>query len=94
MLPLRAFKLKLLPLTNHRGKRLKIMDLRATDFNNTKYKSIVLNWDYSLDTIYDQGERYFKKIGIKINYYVWDSKKDEFLLMTNDFTTQIKKERG
>lgn len=90
---LRAFKVKILSPTNHHGTRIKIMDLRATNADNIFYKSVVLNWDYCLNTIEDQALQYFKKIGIKINYGIWDSKKDELLLMTNDFTTQLTKKR-
>tara|TARA_R100001463_G_scaffold22042_1_gene52960 strand:- start:109 stop:393 length:285 start_codon:yes stop_codon:yes gene_type:complete len=91
---LRAFELKILAPTNHRGTRLKIMDLRATNADNTLHKSVTLNWDYSLDTIVDQALNYFDKIGIKIISHVWDSKNDKCFLMTEDFTTQLKKERG
>tara|TARA_R100001443_G_scaffold19434_1_gene31064 strand:- start:3625 stop:3909 length:285 start_codon:yes stop_codon:yes gene_type:complete len=91
---LRAFELKLLAPTNHRGTRLKITDLRATNADNTLYKSIILNYDYSCNTTTDQALQYFKKIGIKINHLIWDSKKDQFILTTNDFITQLKKERG
>jgi len=91
---LRAFELKILAPTNHRGTRLKIMDLRATNADNTLYKSVTLSWDYSCNTVVDQAQQYFKKIGIKIDYHVWDSKNDKFFLMTKDFTTQLKKERG
>ena len=88
---LRAFELKILAPTNHLGTRLKIMDLRATNADNKLYKSVTLNWNYSLDTIVDQALNYFDKIGIKISSHVWDSKNDKCFLMTEDFTTQIKK---
>ena len=88
---LRAFELKILAPTNHLGTRLKIMDLRATNADNKLYKSVTLKWNYSLDTIVDQALNYFDKIGIKISSHVWDSKNDKCFLMTEDFTTQIKK---
>ena len=90
---LRAFELKILAPTNHLGTRLKIMDLRATNADNKLYKSVTLNWDYSLNTIVDQALNYFDKIGIKISSHVWDSKNDKCFLMTEDFTTQLTKER-
>ena len=90
----RAFELKILAPTNHRGTRLKIMDLRSSNANDTLHKSVILNWDYSCNTIVDQAQKYFKKIGIKIHYHAWDFKNDKCFLMTNDFTTQLKKERG
>ena len=90
---LRAFELKILAPTNHLGTRLKIMDLRATNADNKLYKSVTLNWDYSLNTIVEQALNYFDKIGIKISSHVWDSKNDKCFLMTEDFTTQLTKER-
>ena len=90
---LRAFELKILAPTNHLGTRLKIMDLRATNADNKLYKSVTLNWNYSLNTIVDQALNYFDKIGIKISSHVWDSKNDKCFLMTEDFTTQLTKER-
>tara|TARA_R110002020_G_C15838193_1_gene734896 strand:+ start:112 stop:408 length:297 start_codon:yes stop_codon:yes gene_type:complete len=90
---LRAFEIKGLGATNHRGTRVKIMDLRATHTTSNNYKSVTLNWNYSLNTIEDQAQHYFNKIGIKINCAVWDSKNNKVFLMTDDFTTQLKKER-
>jgi len=90
---LRAFEIKVLSATNHRGTRLKIMDLRATHSMSSEYKSVVLNWNYTLNTIEDQAQHYFNKIGIEIHCAIWDSKNNKVFLMTDDFTTQLKRER-
>jgi len=90
---LRAFEIKGLGATNHRGTRLKITDLRANNPMSNQHKSVTLNWNYSLNTIEDQAQHYFNEIGITINCAVWDSKNNKVFLMTDDFTTQLKKER-
>tara|TARA_R110000772_G_scaffold92531_5_gene189467 strand:- start:1952 stop:2233 length:282 start_codon:yes stop_codon:yes gene_type:complete len=90
---LRAFEIKGLGATNHRGTRVKIMDLRATHSMSSEYKSVTLNWNYTLNTIEDQAQHYFNKIGIEIHCAIWDSKNNKVLLMTDDFTTQLKRER-
>ena len=83
----RGFTVKILPPTNHRGTRLKIRDLKTN-------KSIVTHYQYQYNSIEEQAVAYLKRIGIKINSALWDSKNDTCILITNDFKTQLIKERG
>lgn len=78
---LRAFEVKYQGPTNHRGSRVKITDLR---FN----KSVTIGYKYEYDNTFDQATDYLNTKGIQVISKA--EGKDCYILLTNDFTNQIK----
>ena len=79
----RALNIRFLSPTNYKGSRIKINDLRNK-------KSKIISWDYSISEIQIIAIEYLQSIGIKINGFFYDSKKQEYILLTNDFKTELK----
>jgi len=77
---LRAFRIKFIPVTNTKGARIGIKDLR----NN---KNKVIPFNYKEDTK-EGAITYLKKIGIKIKFSCEENK--YYYLLTDDFQTILK----
>lgn len=78
---LRAFEIKYQGPTNHRGSRVKITDLR---FN----KSVTISYQYKYDNTFDQAVDFLKTKEIEIISKA--EGKECYILLTNNFTNQIK----
>lgn len=78
---LRAFEVKYQGATNHRGSRIKITDLR---FN----KSVTISCGYEYNNTFDQAAEFLLAKGIEVISKA--EGKECYILLTNDFTNQIK----
>jgi len=77
---LRGFQIGFIGVTNTKGARVSIKDLRR---NKRKY----VYFDYSTDTK-GTALNYFKSIGIKILYQF--ETENNYFLLTDDFQTDLK----
>jgi len=92
---LRAFKIKLLPATNTKGTRIKIIDTFFNGRTKDKATAVVLSYDYQYNHLLDQAINHLKKVcNINIVSCSYNTKDNAFILLTNDFETELTKERG
>ena len=78
---MRCFEVTYQPVTNNLGSRVKIKDIRFR-------KRIFINYDHSLNNIFDMADNYLKSIGI--NCEVMGESGKGYFLLTNDFRTELK----
>ena len=74
----RAFKIRYIAPTNHRGERVKIIDLRHKN-------SWIIAWDYSKNDMKDIALEFLKNENIIIDGYFYDENSHEYYLMTDSF---------
>ena len=82
---LRMFEVKYLGATDKRGARVRITDTRNK-------KSVLLKKHYDFDLAIDQAIHYLTSLGIKLEHRAWNEINGKDYLLTNDFSTQLKKE--
>jgi len=74
----RAFRVKYISPTNHRGARVGILDLRYN--NNT-----IISFSYTLSNICEMAIEYLEKQGIKITGFLYNEISHEYYVMTDSF---------
>ena len=77
---LRAFRVKFIPVTEKKGARIGIKDLRHN-------KNKIISFNYETDTK-REAINYLKKIGINILFSAEEEK--YYYLLTEDFRTELK----
>lgn len=77
---LRAFKISFLGATNTKGSRVKIKDLRHN-------KSKIIDYDHTFSNTKEVAENFLKSKKIYCDCFV--STENYYLLLTDDFATQI-----
>lgn len=82
---LRMFEIKYFGAGEKRGARVKITDTRNK-------KSITLKKHYNFDSSKDQAIHFLEKIGIKIKAISWNEINGNDYLLTDDFSTELKKD--
>jgi hypothetical protein len=92
---LRSFSIKLLPATDTKGTRIKIIDTffqgRTVDIVRTT--AVVLSYDYKYNHLLDQAIDHLKKVcKINIVSYSYNTKDNVYTLLTKDFETELKRE--
>ena len=80
---LRAFKIKFLPATNFKGARVAINDLRHK-------KRVIESFNYEIGDIKNQGFKFLKDLGIKVNSFYYNEKDYTYTLLSENFETMIK----
>lgn len=78
---LRAFQIKFIPVTNSRGARVSIKDLR---FNKTKF----IPYDYEEENIKEMANNYLKTLGINCLYGA-ELNESAYIILTDNFELQI-----
>jgi hypothetical protein len=82
---IRSFEITYISPTNFKGSRISILD------NRFKLR-VMINYDHNFNNIYEIALNYLNSIGIKC-IYMSEFKKG-YLLLTNDFITQIKDKKS
>ncbi len=80
---LRAFNIKVLPATDYKGTRVVINDLRNK-------KRVIQSYNYEIGNIKNQGFKFLKDLGIKVNSFYYNEKDYTYTLLTENFETMIK----
>tara|TARA_R100000655_G_scaffold73157_2_gene111647 strand:- start:216 stop:515 length:300 start_codon:yes stop_codon:yes gene_type:complete len=80
---LRAFNIKVLPATDYKGTRVVINDLRNK-------KRVIQSYSYEIGDIKNQGFKFLKDLGIKVNSFYYNEKDYTYTLLTENFETMIK----
>ena len=90
---LRAFKIKILPATNTKGTRIKIIDTFFQGRTKDKTTAVVLSYNYKYNHVLDQALDHLKKVcDINIVSYSFNTKDNSYILLTKDFETELKRE--
>tara|TARA_R100001082_G_scaffold31922_1_gene16388 strand:- start:759 stop:1058 length:300 start_codon:yes stop_codon:yes gene_type:complete len=80
---LRAFNIKVLPATDYKGTRVVINDLRNK-------KRVIQSYSYEIGDIKNQGFKFLKDLGIKVNSFYYNEKDYTYTLLSENFETMIK----
>jgi hypothetical protein len=78
---LRAFEITFIQVTNNRGARVKIKDMRHV-------KTKIIPFDYEYNNIKDMALKYLESKGIKCLYSCESNK--GYILLSDNFEVQIK----
>jgi hypothetical protein len=90
---LRSFAIKLLPATNTKGTRIKIIDTFFNGRTKDLTTAVVLSYDYQYNHLLDQAIDHLKKVcKINIISYSYNTKDNVYTLLTKDFVTELKRE--
>tara|TARA_Y100001973_G_scaffold84589_1_gene125874 strand:- start:45 stop:329 length:285 start_codon:yes stop_codon:yes gene_type:complete len=90
---LRSFSIKLLPATNTKGTRIKIIDTFFQGRTKDKTTAVVLSYNYKYNHCLDQAIDHLKKVcNINIVSYSYNTKDNAYILLTKDFETKLKRE--
>ena len=90
---LRSFSIKLLPATNTKGTRIKILDMFFKGRTKDKTTAVVLSYNYKYNHVLDQALDHLKKVcDINIVSYSFNTKDNSYILLTKDFETELKRE--
>ena len=90
---LRSFSIKLLPATNTKGTRIKIIDTFFQGRTKDKTTAVVLSYNYKYNHVLDQALDHLKKVcDINIVSYSFNTKDNSYILLTKDFETELKRE--
>ena len=90
---LRSFSIKLLPATNTKGTRIKIIDTFFSGRTKDKTTAVVLSYNYKYNHVLDQALDHLKKVcDINIFSYSFNTKDNSYILLTKDFETELKRE--
>ena len=81
---LRAFKIKCLPPTDFKGTRVAIDDLRHK-------KRVIESYNYEIGDIKNQGFKFLKDLGIKVNSFYFNEKDYTYTLLSENFEIMINK---
>tara|TARA_Y100001937_G_C6934270_1_gene247421 strand:+ start:41 stop:325 length:285 start_codon:yes stop_codon:yes gene_type:complete len=90
---LRSFSIKLLPATNTKGTRIKIIDTFFQGRTKDKTTAVILSYNYKYNHLLDQALDHLKKVcDINIVSYSYNTKDNAYILLTKDFETELKRE--
>ena len=78
----RAFDVRFMPPTNHRGSRIRIRDLRRNH-------RVIVPYDYTIGNVLEQGEAYLKSLGINPDVLLLADKLDCYIIGSKNFETPL-----
>ena len=80
---LRGFEIGVLPVTNTKGRRVKIYDTR----HEVRH---IVSWDYSEDTSLDIAQNYLESRGIKQVAFTYNERTHQYTILSDDFATPLR----
>ena len=94
MLQLRTIEVKTLSATNTQGTRIKLTDTFYNGRNSDYKTTVTIPYNYELNGSIDHALQFCKECKIKIIGYSYNTRNYTYSLLTKDFKTELKKERG
>lgn len=80
---LRGFEIGVLPVTNTKGRRVKIYDTR----HEVRH---IVSWDYSKDTSLEIAQDYLESRGINLVAQTYNEKSHQYTILSDDFATPLR----
>ena len=82
---LRGFEIGILPVTNTKGRRVRIFDTR----HEVRH---IVSWNYSRDTALQIAQDYLESRGINLVAQTYNEKENRYTILSDDFATPLKEE--
>tara|TARA_Y100000004_G_scaffold179848_1_gene223886 strand:+ start:439 stop:699 length:261 start_codon:yes stop_codon:yes gene_type:complete len=82
---LRGFEIGVLPVTNTKGRRVRIFDTR----HEVRH---IVSWDYRRDTALQIAQDYLESRGINLVAQTYNEKEHRYTILSDDFATPLKEE--
>jgi hypothetical protein len=80
---LRGFEIGVLPVTNTKGRRVRIFDTR----HEVRH---IVSWDYSKNTALEIAQDYLESRGINLVAQTYNEKSHQYTILSDDFATPLK----